>query len=319
MTLEQGLITGLLLALMAVFATDRFRIELVALLGLAAGVVAGVVPMARAFSGLANPAVVTVVEILLIVQALQASHLLDRLADWLQRKLATPFRMTAVLCAIGAGVSTVMNNIGAFGLMLPVAYSLSRKAGLPVRQVMMPLSFATLLGGLCTLVGTPANLLIGEALHSATGTGFAFLDFAPTGLAVTAVGLAAMALWMPRALGIGGTEEEVEAAGRRRLVTEVRLPAGSPEVRAGEIAARVDGEVHGALRDGRRVFPLSSTTALVAGRPADRRSGRADARRRAGVRPPGLGARRAGERAARGCGDAGQHARRLADRNGRGP
>jgi di/tricarboxylate transporter len=77
LTVYQVGITGLLLALLAVFALDRFRIEVVALAGLAAGVLLGLVPFERAFSGLSSPAVLTVIEILLIVQALDRSRLLD--------------------------------------------------------------------------------------------------------------------------------------------------------------------------------------------------------------------------------------------------
>jgi di/tricarboxylate transporter len=168
-----------------------------------------------------------------------------------------------VLCVIGAGVSTVMNNIGAFALMLPVAFSLTRNAGIAPGAVLMPLSFATLLGGLCTLVGTPANLIVSEALRGARGAGFGFLDFAPTGLAVTIVGVAVIVLWAPRALA--GTEES--AAERdlrgRRLVTEATIPVAS--ITAGELSARIQGSVHAVQREGRRLFPLRADTGLQPG------------------------------------------------------
>ena len=125
MTLDQAAISALLVALLAVFALDRFRVEVVALAGLACGVALGLVPFGRAFSGLSSPAVVTVIEILLIVQALERSRLLDALGDRLQGRLGGPRRILLGLCVLGAGVSTVMNNIGAFALVLPVAFSVT--------------------------------------------------------------------------------------------------------------------------------------------------------------------------------------------------
>jgi di/tricarboxylate transporter len=263
MTLDQGLIVGLLIALLIVFALDRFRIEIVALAGLACGVLLGLVPGDRAFSGLSNPAVVTVIEILLIVQALDESHL-DAFADWL-RKRASPRRAVIVLCAAGAGVSSVMNNVGAYALTLPVAFSLARSAGLSKRSVLMPLSFATLLGGLCSLIGTPANLIVSNALQQATGTGFRFLDFAPTGVAVTIAGLAVIAIWAPRALASGLEPVDEDSSVARRIVTEVRLPGTAAALSIGELSTRIVGTVHTVVRDGQRLFPLTQGTDVQKG------------------------------------------------------
>jgi di/tricarboxylate transporter len=262
LTVDQAAISALLVGLLAVFALDRFRVEVVALAGLAVGVALGLVPFGRTFSGLSNPAVVTVIEILLIVQALERSRLLDALGDKLQGRLGGPRRMLVVLCVLGAGVSTVMNNIGAYALVLPVAFSVARRAGIPPRAVVMPLSFATLLGGLCTLVGTPANLVVSEALRGARGSGFAFLDFAPTGLAVAALGVTAVVLWAPRALA-EATPAANDAARDRRIVTEATLLGASASV--GELSERLEGSIHAAMRGGSRLFPLRPGTALEPG------------------------------------------------------
>jgi di/tricarboxylate transporter len=264
LTLDQAAISALLVALLGVFALDRFRVEVVALAGLALGVALGLVPFGRTFSGLANPAVVTVIEILLIVQALERSRLLDALGDRLQGRLGGPRRILLVLCVLGAGVSTVMNNIGAFALVLPVAFSVTRRAGISPRAVVMPLSFATLLGGLCTLVGTPANLVVSEALRGArgSGSGFGFLDFAPTGFAVAALGVTAIVLWAPRALA-EATPAANEAVSGRRIVTEATL-LGAP-ASVGELSERLEGSIHAAVRGGSRLFPLRAATALEPG------------------------------------------------------
>ncbi|WP_319520702.1 SLC13 family permease [uncultured Martelella sp.] len=264
LNLDQSLILILLLALLAVFALDRFRVELVAASGLAAGVLLGLVPFNKVFSGLANPAVITVLEILLIVQALQNSHLLDRLSGILSDRFRSPRSLVVAICLIGALLSAFMNNIGAFALMLPVAFSVARSAAIDPRTMIMPLSFSTLLGGLCTVVGTPPNLIVSEALHASTGKPFDFLAFAPTGLAVTAAGLAVLAVWGPRALAFAAPERARDS--HRRTVTEVLVssdghaPATIPQA---EIA--LGGVVHTIVRSGKRVFPLRPETRLHPG------------------------------------------------------
>jgi di/tricarboxylate transporter len=259
LTTDQVLIVGLLVALVAILAVDRFRFEMVALVGLACGILLGLVPTDRAFAGLANPAVVTVVEVLLIVQALDSSCVVEVFGARLSARLGSPRRVLLGLCLLGAAVSTVMNNVGAFALVLPLAFSMARSAGMAPREVLMPLAFATLLGGLCTVIGTPANLVVSGALRVATGAGLGFLDFAPTGLPVALAGLAAILLWAP----VARVEPRAgEAARARRIVTEARILRGTT-VEA--LSARLDGAVHAIERDGRRVFPLRASTALGPG------------------------------------------------------
>ena len=259
MTTDQAAIIGLLVALVAIFAVDRIRFEVVALVGLACGVLLGLVPIDRVFAGLANPAVITVVEVLLIVQALDSSRVVDVVGARLGARLGSPRRILLGLCVLGAAVSTVMNNIGAFALVLPFAFSLARSAGMAPRQVLMPLSFATLLGGLCTVIGTPANLVVSGALREATGAGFGFLDFAPTGLPVALAGLAAILLWAPVARIEPRAGEAVRA---RSIVTEART-LRSTTVAA--LSAHLDGAVHAIEREGRHVFPLRASTELGPG------------------------------------------------------
>src|SRR5690606_21173920 len=96
-----------------------------------------------------------------------------------------------VMLLVG-GMSAVMNNIAAAAILLPSVFAIAQRAGLPVTKLLMPLSFGSLLGGLTTLVGTPPNLLASEALEQAGHAPFAMFDFAPTGLAVLAIGVAYM-------------------------------------------------------------------------------------------------------------------------------
>nr|WP_321457038.1 SLC13 family permease [uncultured Cohaesibacter sp.] len=249
--------------MLMVFAMDWFRIEIVALVGLATALLLGLISFDQAFSGLANPAVITVLEILLIVEVLKSSRLLDGVGNYLSRQFKQPHSITLVLCVIGALLSTVMNNIGAFSLMLPAVFSISRRYHIPQRIMIMPLSFATLVGGMCTVVGTPPNLVVSEALQEATGRGFLFLDFLPTGLAIAVIGLILLASWAPRILAPdNGAEPEAEDVGHR-MVTEVFCPmAGKMEITAGAVETMIDGRICSILRANRRVFPQKEETKL---------------------------------------------------------
>jgi di/tricarboxylate transporter len=260
MTLAQILLLALLAALLALFAAGRWRMEIVALGGLAAAGAAGLVPAERLFSGFASPAVLTVVEVLLIVRALSRARPVEALAGILKRRLRTRRRALAGLTGLAAGLSMVMNNVGALALTLPVARAVARRAGLTPRALTIPLAYATLLGGLCTLIGTPANLMVSAALADATGAGFAFLAFAPAGLAATAAGLAVILLWTPRALG---GDEAADGGESRRVVLEAVAPPGSPLL--GQPVSALGVEALSLWRDGARLAPLWPRTPLEPG------------------------------------------------------
>jgi di/tricarboxylate transporter len=104
----------------------------------------------------------------------------------IQRLGASKLRITLLLCALTAAISVFVNNIGAFVMMVPIALSVARSTGMDPRQLIMPISFAALLGGLGSVIGTPANLIVSNALFESTGADFAFFDFAWVGVPVAA-------------------------------------------------------------------------------------------------------------------------------------
>jgi Na+/H+ antiporter NhaD/arsenite permease-like protein len=217
MTLEQILLIGLLITLFGIFALDRFRIEAVAVAGLMAAFAIGLVPASSVFSGLAHPAVITVAEILILVGALQASHLLDRAAEFLTVRIKSSQLLFLLLCSIAGSVSVFMNNIGALALMIPLVTAVSERSGIPLSRLLMPISFATLLGGTCSLIGTPANLIVSDVLLAETGKGLGFFEFAKVGLPALIIGLAAIVLFVPRLLP-ANFPATLNHKARRRLV-----------------------------------------------------------------------------------------------------
>lgn len=264
MSFEQAAILILLVGMLVVFALDRVRMELVALGGLGLAVALGLVAPGDAFAGFANPAFVTVVEILLIVQVLGRSGILDPLARRICAVSRTETGVLALLCLSTAGLSVFMNNVGALALMLPVVTSVCRVNGLDGRRLLMPVSFAALLGGLCSAIGTPANLIVSSQLAAATGQGFAFFDFARAGAPAALAGLLVLLVWPRRIF-------QDSAAGRERLppqafrtvVSEVEVPPGSRLF--GMPVAEAGFAIHALCRRGANLLHQRRGTAIEIG------------------------------------------------------
>ncbi|WP_074784965.1 SLC13 family permease [Roseovarius tolerans] len=189
MTIPQMLIFSILAITMGLFLWGRLRHDVIALAALLASVIAGLVPTDTAFAGFGHPAVITVACVLILSQGLQNTGAVD----WLARSVLPrdAGRLTGMLALMGLGavLSGFMNNVGAMALLMPVAVQLSNRLDLTPGQVLMPLAFGTILGGMTTLIGTPPNLIVSGFRNEAGLGHFAIFDFAPVGAAVAVVGV----------------------------------------------------------------------------------------------------------------------------------
>lgn len=268
MTFAQWAIIGILAAMLAAYATERFRVELVAIAGLGCAHACGVVPAQNVFSGFANPAVITVAEILLVVAALAQSRVVDSMARRIVARVKGETAVTAVLCAMAALVSVFMNNIGALALFFPVTLSVCARLDIPPGRMLMPLSFATLLGGTCSLTGTPANLVVNDWMISETGAGFAYFDLARLGVPVTLAGLAWIVFAAPRLFrGLPSSGSPGFDMGPATFIVEMAVPVGSPLVgeRLPDVDRHHDCHVHGVIRHGSHVFARRSDIVVAEG------------------------------------------------------
>ena len=189
MTVEQALILGILLFALGLFLWGRLRHDVVALAALMATVVVGLVPAQEAFAGFGHPAVITVACVLVLSRGLQTSGAVDVLARTVLPDAGGRVLSMLALLGLGAGLSAFMNNVGAMALLMPVAVQLAGRLGLTPGQVLMPLAFGTILGGMTTLVGTPPNLIVSGFREGAGRGQFGMFDFAPVGLAVAGAGI----------------------------------------------------------------------------------------------------------------------------------
>lgn len=224
MTFSQTAVLLILAIAFGLFAWGKLRYDVVAFLTLMSAVVVGVVPAANAFNGFGHPATVTVAAVLVLTRALHNVGIPDLMARRLATMVGRPSWHVGILSAAAAFLSSFMNNVGALALLMPVAVQSSEKAGRSPAIVLMPLAFASILGGLVTLIGTPPNIIIAAFRGDATGTPFGMFDFAPVGLVVAIAGTVFLAVAARRLL-----PERVPANGTGGLlnieayVTEVRV------------------------------------------------------------------------------------------------
>lgn len=267
MSFDQAAILGLLLCMFAVYALERFRIEVVALTGLAVAYLLGLVPYQNLFAGFANSAVITVVEILLIVTVLARTRLIEQVAQAIVSRARSERAALAILCGSAALVSVSMNNIGALALMFPVTLSVCARLGVAPARMLMPLSFAILLGGTCSLTGTPANLVVNDWLISQTGGGFGYFELALIGAPVTIAGVVWLVVSAPWLMRDGGAEPVADDHPTSDFLGEIALAAGSPLIGLALPEAERQGalSIHGVVRGGAHVFARRGAIVLAAG------------------------------------------------------
>ncbi|MBC8075722.1 MAG: SLC13 family permease, partial [Chloroflexales bacterium] len=208
---QEALLLAIIAATLALIVSNRVRPDLVALLALLALGLSGVLPSQEALAGFSRPAVLTIVGLFVISDALEQTGVVQWLADRLARLGGNDeWRIVAVFMGAGALLSLVMNNIAAGAVLLPAAVRVARRAHVPNSRLLMPLAFGTLLGGMATLF-TTANIVISGALQAQGQRALTMLDFLPTGGAIVLTGTLYMLLVGRRLL------PRRESAGRAAL------------------------------------------------------------------------------------------------------
>lgn len=228
MTLPQIEFFILLLAVLGFLLWGRLRHDLVAAGGLFAAVVMGLVPEDLAFSGFSHPAVIVVALVLIASRAFENSGALTLATRGVvSAGRGVPLHVT-ILGGIAAGLSAVINNVAALAMLMPIDIQNARRAGRSPRLTLMPLAFATILGGMVTLIGTPPNIIVSAIRERELGAPYQMFDFAPVGLAVAAAGLLFVALIGWRLIPKG--REAPKPAEAKAFVAELDVPADSPAI-----------------------------------------------------------------------------------------
>jgi di/tricarboxylate transporter len=190
MTLDQALAFGLIAATIGLFIWGRLPYDLVAIAALVIGVLIGIVPAARAFEGFSSEIVIIVAAALVVSEAIARSGVVETLMRPLMPRLRSTGTQVPALAGAVLLLSMVTKNVGALAIFMPIALQIARRTGTSPSSLLMPMAFASLLGGLVTLIGTSPNIIIAQIRGDLTGHPFAMFDFTPVGLSVAVAGYA---------------------------------------------------------------------------------------------------------------------------------
>ncbi len=194
MNSEQILLVAIFCLLFSLLLWGKFRYDLVAFSILIISVAIGVVPYNNAFDGFAHPATIIVALVLIVSKGLVNSGAIFFIGQKISALGKNLWGHISIIGFVGAILSAFMNNVAALALLMPIDINKARASNWAPRKTLMPLSFATILGGMATLIGTPPNIIISSIRYEHTGEPFKMFDFFPVGGITAIIGLAFVAL-----------------------------------------------------------------------------------------------------------------------------
>ena len=223
------LVIGLLVAAIILFATEKVSVDVVTLGLLVVLVMAGVLTPKEAFAGFGNDVIVLLACIFVIGAAMRDTGVLDAMGSILSRRLAgRPASLTTVVMTFVSAVSAFMNNTTVTAMLLGPVLSLARSVKLSPSKLLMPLAFASILGGTCTLIGTSTNVAVSGYLKSRGLPELGMFEFSHVGLVLVASGIAYMIFIGLRLLPDRHTDDKGAVISAREYLAEVVILPGSP-------------------------------------------------------------------------------------------
>ncbi len=260
MTNHQIILFCLLGVVFGLLVWSKIRYDLVAFGALIAAVIIGVVPQESAFDGFGHHATVIIALVLIVSRGLSNSGAIELIAKHIIDAGRSLFLHISVMSGVAAILSALMNNVAALALLMPIDMQAAIKAKRSPALSLMPLSFASILGGMITLIGTPPNIIIASFREQAVGEPFGMFDFSPVGLVTATVGVLFIALvgwrWIP-----------IHGSGQGAAAKLFEIQEYTAEVRVGEDAKVIgqkireldgqaedaDAAIVGLVRNGKRL------------------------------------------------------------------
>jgi len=258
MYMDYYVVFGVILLALLLFAWGRIRHDFVALISLSVLLVFDIIEPEKAFSGFGHPAVITVAAVLVIGKSLEFSGVVDLLGKWVM-KLGNNITLQIVsLSLLVAIASAFMNNVGALAIMMPIAIHMARKSGNPPSLFLMPIAFASLLGGMTTLIGTPPNIIIATFRADEIGEPFGMFDFSPVGIVLSIVGVAFVTFLGWRIIPKRAAKKsEKDLFDIEDYITEVKVVKGSKiegtSISEIESITKADIQILGLVRNKKRI------------------------------------------------------------------
>ncbi|MDJ0684717.1 MAG: SLC13 family permease [Alphaproteobacteria bacterium] len=240
MVFQMSIVFAMIVVALALYATEKVPLELTSF-----GVVCLLLALFYFFpvpgptgenllsptvllAGFASPAMLTVLALLVLGDGLARTGVLDRVAVLVHRAAKGQAKAAvAIALIVVALTSAVLNNIPVVVIFVPIMQSLATRTGRSAGRYMMPLSFAAILGGMTTLIGSSTNLLVSNELTALGEPGFGFFSFTIPGLVVAGVGMVYVLLVAPRLLGSARPASEGQTARRKQFIAEITIQEDS--------------------------------------------------------------------------------------------
>ena len=262
---DQNVLVVTICVLVGLLIWGRWRYDAVTLVALAALVLFEVIPINSAFSGFGHPAVIIVALVLLISRGLQESGFVGLIGGQLSKIPLSENQFLLAILVTAAALSSFMNNIGAMAILLPVTIAVCQQNNWNPPKFLMPLAFASILGGMNTMIGTPPNIIISQYRETYTGTSFNFFDFSFVGVAVSLLGVVFIAFLGYRLVKVRQEAgDEIKLIDLKNYLFEVRVKKDSKAIgkRLSEIkkVAGPETEVLGIVNESGAVSKVSMVT-----------------------------------------------------------
>ena len=261
MTTQQIILFSIMGGVFALLIYGRWRYDLVAFAALVVALILGAVPEKEAFSGFGHPATVIIALVLIVSRGLSASGAVEIITKTFIDASRGLFAHISIMAGLAAALSAVMNNVAALAMLMPVDIQAARKAKRSPALTLMPLSFASILGGLITLIGTPPNIIIAEFRGTLDDRGqFTMFDFAPVGIACAVVGVIFVAVIGWRLIPQSATAQDtpIELDDLEGYIAEGTVGETSPAIGQkvadlDPVAEENDVAIIGLIRRGKRL------------------------------------------------------------------
>ncbi len=267
---------SILAAALVLFFTDKIPADLVALLVVVALGLTGILTPQEAFSGFSRSAVITILAIFIIAEALRRTGVTEQVGNILLKVGGkSELHLIVAVMIAGAFLSLFMNNIAAAAVLLPAVSGAAKKAGVNISKILLPLAFSTILGGMATLL-TTSNIVLSSLLQDNNIEGFSLVDFAPVGVPIVVVGILYIAFVGRRQLrGEAAIERTVAPSAQKDLVETYHLDENLFRAKVPENSFLIDKKIADCTlredfgvsivaieRDGERLFSVTPETVI---------------------------------------------------------
>ena len=243
MTVDGLLVTAILVGIVVLFISEKYPLDIVAMLGLGVLLALGLVTLEDGFSGFSNPATLTVAAMFVLSAGLQKTGATAVVGRMMVRFSRTHYAALVVIMVAVTVMSAFVNNTAAVAVFIPLVTILATRRKIAASKLLIPLSYASQFGGVCTLIGTSTNLLVSSISAEAGYGEFSMFEFSRMGLILFAAGVAYFLIFGRWLLPDRQAREVATTYHLGEYVTELRIRDKSPLVGKSVLESRL-GEDH---------------------------------------------------------------------------